>query len=196
MHKIKKLIDDLSLKYVMVDPDDLQGLAELHTQFEKISIELDNMSDGPAMEWGGLRNASNKTIKLIEEIILQDAQNVDAALKTVGDTANALHVLVGEILNGRDINEMDISDIEKLSGCSYDAGSEQETSTLDMSSNPIILPDNLDEDIFPEVISGQPHVLENLEAAILAAEKDPSQENRNAIKAILHNMKGESSLMG
>lgn len=196
MNKLKKMIDGFSLQYVMVDSDDVQGLAELHTQFELISSELDKMTDGPTTQWGGLKKAADKSIKLIEEIILQDAQDVEAAMKAVGDTANALQTLVGKTIDGYDISAIDISDIEKISGCSQDGESEQETSVVGGADRQIKLPDNVDEEIFREFISGQPHVLENLESAILAAEKDPSQENRNAIKAILHNMKGESSLMG
>ena len=75
-------------------------------------------------------------------------------------------------------------------------GSEDAAAETKVPLGNIMLPANVDEDIFREFLGNQPYVLENLETTIMRAESDPHDENISTVKGILHSIKREAGLMG
>ncbi|MCP4712121.1 MAG: chemotaxis protein CheA [Planctomycetes bacterium] len=192
MEKLLKLIEESAVQLVMVEEDDVPGLANLHSHFERICQEADNIDSLPDAPLQLIRGAALASAAFLEKIILQEISNVPETIKVVTQTAQTLQTLINQVVEGKPTDKITFPPELNLSLLQPSCDS-----IPDSKNTPQIhLPDNVDEEIFKEYLSSQPHVLANLEAAILAAEKDPSQEHLTTIKAILHNFKGESGLMG
>ncbi|MCK4629668.1 MAG: Hpt domain-containing protein, partial [Sedimentisphaerales bacterium] len=220
MKQLAKIIEASALQLVMIDSDDLQGLAGIHTHFEQIAqIAADLSSSGgdvntdvkgddntPAPPDSAdlelIQTASVKAAELISKLILSEVEDAAAALNTINKTSASLQSLMEQLSQGQKPAHIKFPPelgLESTDNSNSNNSTPENISPESCSSSQgpkISLPDNVDEEIFREFLSSQPHVLENLESAILTAEKDPSVENYNVIKGILHNLKGESSLMG
>jgi len=190
MDDLIKTIEQSALQTVMVDGSDLSGLAGLHSKFQSISEIASSSNQAPPDVLEVIRQASTATAGLIEKIILAEIPDVDDAIATITTAANTLQQLILQISQGKGFNG--ISFPAEL-GIVLPAEAAPKAAKTRFS---ITLPDNVDEDIFNEFVANLPHVLDSLEATILNAEQDNTAENRAAIKAILHNLKGESALMG
>lgn len=210
MKQLAKIIEDSALQLVMIDSDDLQGLAGIHTHFEQIAqIAADleksggtSPADDAAPYLKLIQTASVKTAKLISELILSEVEDAAAAIDTINKTSAGLQSLMEQLSQGQKPAhikfppELGLETTDNPNNNDSQLENVPAESCSSSQGPKISLPDNVDEEIFREFLSSQPHVLENLESAILTAEKDPSAENYNTIKGILHNLKGESSLMG
>ena len=220
MEQLAKIIEASALQLVMIDSDDLQGLADIHTHFEQIAqIAADLSSSGgdvntdvkgddntPAPPDSAdlelIQTASVKAAELISKLILSEVEDAAAALNTINKTSASLQSLMEQLSQGQKPAHIKFPPelgLETTDNSNSNDSQPENISPESCSSSQgpkISLPDNVDEEIFREFLSSQPHVLENLESAILTAEQDPSAGNYNTIKGILHNLKGESSLMG
>jgi two-component system, chemotaxis family, sensor kinase CheA len=220
MEQLAKIIEASALQLVMIDSDDLQGLAGIHTHFEQIAqIAADLSSSGgnvnadvkgddntPAPPDSAdlelIQTASVKAAELISKLILSEVEDAAATLNTINKTSASLQSLMEQLSQGQKPThikfppELGLETTDNLNSNESQPENISPESCSSSQGPKISLPDNVDEEIFREFLSSQPHVLENLESAILTAEKDPSAGNYNAIKGILHNLKGESSLMG
>ncbi|MCK5269131.1 MAG: Hpt domain-containing protein [Sedimentisphaerales bacterium] len=210
MKQLTKIIEDSALQLVMIDSDDLQGLAGIHTHFEQIAqIAADLEKSGEPSPTGDaapylklIQTASVKTAELISKIILSEVEDAAAAIDTINKTSASLQSLMEQLSQGQKPThikfppELGLKTTDNSNSNDSQPENVPAESCSSSQKPKISLPDNVDEEIFREFLSSQPHVLENLESAILAAEKDPSAGNYNTIKGILHNLKGESSLMG
>ena len=139
-----------------------------------------------------IHTATSAAADLIEKIILHETDDVGETLRMVGQISESLQKLLEQISLGNHSVEVEFPAELNLAP----SDKKPESAPLESESPNISLPDNVDEAIFREFIINQTDVLLNLDAAILTAEKDLGEENLNAIKAILHNLKGESGLMG
>ena len=195
MEKLTKLLEDSSVKLLTVEPDDLAILAELHTSFEDLikAVEGLELIDS---EQRIISETSQKAADLVQDIVLLDVEDPRKAIDTVSMTVKSLQEMIDKVEKGESIKDITVE--------TATSANEQVTTKNDSSSNielspntplTIELPENVDEDIFAEFVSSLPHTLDNLETAILDGEQNTSDENRNSIKGILHNLKGESSLM-
>ena len=191
MEELAQLIEETALQSIMAEGDDTVGLAKLHTAFEAIKARTDEIQGESSTDLRRVSAASASAVKLIEEIILDEVDDAAAAVTTICDTAKALQQLIAALIIGDDTSAVVFSDQLALLGVA-----DKDADNNADNAPSVDLPDNVDEAIFGEFLSNQPHVLASLESAILTADGDPSSENRAAIKAILHNMKGESGLMG
>jgi len=191
MDKLLNLINESALKVVMIDAQDLPALAGLHEQFEQIEKQVEQIDTASVDQLQILKQASAAAGDLVEKIILQDISDSNSTLKTITETAQSMQMLAQQIAQGASDQTVQFPQELNLST----AQSTFDNQTLDTSIN-FELPEYVDEEILREFINTQPHVLANLEAAILAAEKDASEENRSAVKGILHSIKGETGLMG
>ncbi len=182
MENIRKLIDDSALQLVSLEPNDLPALADLHTLFEKINEEARTVKRNipEAAFYKQMAESASQAAQSIEKIILRESENTQQTLDSINAIAQSLQELAGKIF-----------DSKTLPAATAEAAAADSPSPINHQ-----LPDNVDEQIFREFLANQPFVLENLESAVLAAEKDSSLENRNALKAILHSIKGETGLMG
>ncbi|MCK5270961.1 MAG: Hpt domain-containing protein, partial [Sedimentisphaerales bacterium] len=149
-----------------------------------------------------IRTASVKTAELISKLILSEVEDAAAAIDTINKTSAGLQSLMEQLSQGQKPAHIKFPPelgLETTDNSNSNDSQPENVPAESCSSSQgpkISLPDNVDEEIFREFLSSQPHVLENLESAILTAEQDPSTGNYNTIKGILHNLKGESSLMG
>jgi two-component system chemotaxis sensor kinase CheA len=164
----------------------------LHSQFEKIREQAGQIESLPIDQREIILTATSAAGNLIEKIILQEVDDVVETLRIVGQACDSLQKLLQQISQEGNGNGVEFPDELMIS----QINEKTEMKPAKSECQNISLPDNVDEEIFREFISGQPDVLASLESAILAADKNPSQENRNTIAGILHNLKGESGLMG
>jgi len=186
MEKIVKLVEESALQLVSLDSTDLTALANLHTQVQKI-MECAGGLEGISKEQAGrICTLSQETADLIEKIILRETQDIDVAIQSINQSVQSMQRLLqqGTAQPGQTKAQPPASPAPA-------AGQEKNTARDDVT-----LPENVDRAIFNEFIANYPFTLEGLENAVMAAEKQPSEENRIAVKAILHNLKGESGLMG
>lgn len=192
MEQLLEQIEKTVSRFVGVEADDLAGLADLHSQLEVVRDQAGQSSSLAANQREIVHTASLEAGNLIEKIILQEVDDVVETLRIVGQTCESLHTLLEQISQGDSEAVVEFPAELKIS-----QGDEKPESTQTVPEKPkISLPENVDEAIFREFLSSLPDVLTNLESAILAAEKDTNQENRNTIAGILHNLKGETGLMG
>lgn len=192
MEQLLEQVNKVMSQIVQVEADDLPELVDLHGRLELIRDQVEQIESLHDDQRKMIQRASTGAGDLIEKIILQEAEDAGETLRIVAQACESLGKLLEQITEGNSAAEVEFPAALNLA-----CGAEKSASKPTDSECPnISLPDNVDEAIFGEFLSSQPDVLANLEAAILAAEKDPSQENRNAITGILHNLKGEAGLMG
>ncbi len=187
MEKILKLVEESALQLVSLDSTDLGALADLHTHVQKISACASEIEGLPREQAGKICDISKETADLIEKIILREINDLDDAISSINKSIQSIQTVLHQI------NLKPGAAVESLKTPGPTTGQEK-INPIPKTGNP--LPANVDREIFNEFIANRPFVMENLESTIMAAEKQPSEENRMAIKAILHNLKGESGLMG
>ena len=192
MDKLIKLLEDSSVKLLTVEPDDLAILAELHTSFEDLIKAVESL-DLIDSEQQIISDTSQKAADLVQDIVLQDVEDPQKAIESVSQTVKNLQEMINKVERGENIDSDSIEDSTAAAEPAAPSAANNETPSI----APIVieLPENVDEDIFAEFVSSLSHTLDTLETAILDAERNTSDDNRNTIKGILHNLKGESSLM-
>ncbi len=196
MEKILELIEQSVLGLLDVHPDDLRDLAELHSKFQEIAEQTNQLNIPDAKQLETIQAGTLAAADLIEKIILDEVENGDTAIKAIIETARILQQTLEQLSRGDKPDEIIFPCELGLSSTDNIKQESRENSFGVDNDLQITLPDNVDEAIFREFLTNQPDVLDNLESAILTAEKNCCPENINAIKAILHNMKGEAGLMG
>ncbi len=210
MEKLLNTIEASALKVMTVDATDLQGLAQLHTHLQTLaSLAQEEVSAGKG-DFGQTQAASAAAADLVEKIILDELDDAQAGITAVRETIQTLQQMIQQCMEGQTGTKAKFPPLlglsEKPGGrAASGAGTESAADAPAASafstggaaeSGSITLPANVDEAIYREFLANLPHVLGQLEAAVLATEENPSDANRNAIKGILHNLKGESSLLG
>lgn len=193
MEKLQRIVEESALKAMMVDQTDLQGLADLHTHLQSIAKCAGELTGSSAASLQMAHPASAAAADLIEKIILQEVKDTEGTLNTIRETVQTLQKLIGQVAGGGSG-----SNIVFPTGLSLPQTESKgnQAAPQKKSVGGIALPDNVDEAILREFLTTQPDVLASLEAAILTTEQNPTKQNRNAIKGILHNLKGESALLG
>ncbi|MBN1763677.1 MAG: Hpt domain-containing protein [Sedimentisphaerales bacterium] len=195
--RIKELFEETALKLVMTEADDLQGLAGIHTQFEQITEQIEQMDTGVCTYSDLITSVVSKLAEIIEKIILQDISDSGKAIEVINTSVQSLQTLIDQVREGREPGDIKFpAELGLDVSLPVQESVATEVNYESKQAGGIVLPENVDEEIFREFMANQPHVLANLEAAVLSAEKDPSEENRAVIKGILHNFKGEAALMG
>lgn len=88
MREIQDLTQRLASSIVMADPTDLPALADMHEQFQ----QLGKMATSSAFEGDGLTLSEIAGVgeKLIEKIILREAQDIKECLQQVGQAINEM----------------------------------------------------------------------------------------------------------
>lgn len=202
MEKLLEFIDDFSVKVIMADHDDCRSLGDIHSDFEHIADQAQQFGPDGQQEWATVETVCKAAVDLVEKTILGEVDDVTATMEAICQTVTSIKELIQCITQSQDGTAVSFpaelgikAPTTTPDNKSSDVSPDHDAFT-DQASQNIQLPENVDEDIFKEFLANQPHVLETLESTILAAESDPSGDNCHAIKAILHNMKGESGLMG
>ena len=180
---IEKKIAALSEELVLLEPSDPQGLAALHTGFEEIGQWAEDASQPK------VATAVAAATKLIEDIVLEEAADPEAAIDTVGRILSALQAVVCE---GRDEDEVDFPPEVQLA-----AGQSEGVTDSGSGVKPSFsLPAHVDETIFADFLARQRSVLQEMEALALEIEKTQDEKTLDALRRIIHTLKGESALLG
>ncbi len=204
MEELIRILENSTQKMQSVDETDLQGLAELHTSFNTLGTIIGAFGDKPHNMLDLVESASEAAAALVEKIILHEIDDARQSLQTINETAKILLQTVIDIHEGREITPPVLPKGLGLTDADTPATDAAATAGTDADADPepqedeeeITLPDNVDAFIFNEFLNILPDKLGKLEEAILTAEKDPTEQNLTAIKIALHNLKGESALMG
>ena len=199
MDSLLRLTEEVGCVLATVEADDLSGLAGLHTHLLNIAEQADRLaadSDSAAMVT--VREAGTKAAELIEKVILSEAEDDDDTLEAIAKTTASIQQLVGMVIRGESAEGVAFPEELGLPEVSVPSRVESAGGTAESPSGRLVitLPENVDEEIFAEYLGNLRHTLDSLEAAILTGERDDNADTRGAVKAILHNLKGESSLMG
>lgn len=188
---IASRINRLSKLLVLAEADDLPAMAEIHTEFTEIKYWADQAGQSR------LARAVVATAELIERVILSEVPDPPAAMETIN---RVVTLLQGVVLNGQDPESVKFPDglgLDRPADAALSAGAspdEPAEDTLDLSYE---LPQNVDNAIFAEFLMRQSNVLEDFERLTLTLEKDADAQSAAAsIRRLLHNLKGESALLG
>ena len=192
MGNILDILSEFAQLFAEVDSKDITGLGELHTLSEHLIEQVNQSDEVTSRVQETVQAAATAVCDLLEKVILGDVDDADKALELIGRSWDALQQLLEKEAEGLDASG--VSFPPELNLPAANQPSQPQSSCSEAGS--ITLPENVDAGIFREFLAALPYVLEELEAAILTAEQDPSEDNRNSIKGILHNLKGESGLMG
>ncbi len=177
--QIVNLLDNLSKTLVMADPNDLPSIGELLKQLEAFS-KID-CKECPSVVF----KACSKAIVLVEKIILdEDSQGRGNMLEVVSKTVSCMQSIIRD--------SMDPSKIEFPA----ELGLANENINVSSNNKGFSLPPNVDEEIFSEFLANQSSALEEMESYILSIEKGDDQESMDALRRLLHTLKGEAGVLG
>ncbi|MFZ4573342.1 MAG: chemotaxis protein CheA [Phycisphaerales bacterium] len=169
---LRDQIEDLCKAAVMADPDDLPGLASVHDRLQAVEAGLaDPGHEGLAQ---CLRNAS----KLIEQIVLQEAQNVSEALDLVRRAVD----YTSEALRAEERG----STIESVGGSPFEDPSRRQRPAAD----------RVDEQLLHAWLAELSIALGDLEAdAMTASAPGDGSEAVAQVRRVLHTLKGECGVL-
>jgi len=186
---IEKKIAALSEELVLLEPSDPRGLADLHTGFEEIGRWADDASQPKVAV------AAAAATKLIEDVVIEEAPDPEAAIDTVGTILSALQAIICE---GRNADEVDFPpEVQVAAGQSEGVtdGGEDQPSNIDAKPS-FLLPAHIDDTIFADFLARQGSVLQEMEALVLEIEITHDEKTVDALRRIAHTLKGESALLG
>jgi len=178
-------VEQLAELLVLADYSDPKSLADIHTAFD------------PFEEWA-VAEGQTKIVstvvgakKVLEQIILDDIDNPAHAFELVGEAIGALQQVLRD---GRDADSVSWPEAlwpDEQSGAA--APSKGESPVL---RPPDTMPAHIDSAIFADFLVRQASVLEDYEQLVLALEKDEGPDSLNALRRIIHTLKGEAGMLG
>ena len=189
-------LERLAETLVFCDATDMPALAELHGGFTAVA----DSAKGSFPETVAL--AATAVAGIIEKIILEEMNDPKGALDVT--VSGALAALQAVVRDGRDPAEVDfppalgLAKSEPAAAPAQSASSEpaREVDTVPKLAHPTSLPAHIDAAIFADFLSRQGSVLDEFEALALEIEKRPDQESLDALRRVLHSLKGESAMLG
>ena len=184
---IQARIESIAAAIVLIEPSDLQALAELHGGFEEIS-QLAGNGAYPQV----VVDASRAAMTLVEKIIMNEAPDSGAALRVVAAAIGALQEIIRD---GRPAEQVHFP-VELALAESTAAGAASPTDVPGAICHPSSLPWNVDEKLFGEFLARQGNAMEEMEQMILALEKTADEDSLHALKRLIHTLKGEAAFMG
>ena len=105
MDSLLKLTEELGCELATVETDDLSSLAGLHTHLLNIAEQADRLAgDSNSDAMTTVHEAGTKAAELIENVILSEADDDDAALEAVAKTAESIQQLIVKVLRGESLN--------------------------------------------------------------------------------------------
>lgn len=190
---IEGTIESISEAVVLLEPDDLNGLADLHSQLQALD------------EWAGAEGhsrtakATTALCEIVEQIILQDYPDPAAGIALLTDSMRSIQQLSrNQSTDGHLDFPTALGIPPNGNGTPPPASSSSDAS---LSPAPIHtftvqLPAYVDESIFSEFLTRQVGVLEEVESAILEIEKGDCTAPLGALNRHLHTLKGEAAMLG
>ncbi len=179
---VRERVEKLAETLVFCDPEDLQGLARVHSELG----ELTTWAEGQGL--GRIAAACGAASDGVERIILGEAQEPEGILAALNETIGALQQYAD---GGRQEQELMFPAL--FMG---EAGGPSDTEGDASGKYTLVLPPYVDETIFGDFLARQDGVLEEMEELILALEADRNESNLGAFKRLVHTLKGEAALLG
>lgn len=171
IEEVTQKLEELSKAVVLLDSDDLQAMTALHTRLQEIS-KMETLNP--------IRDAAFHLAGQVEKLVLNEIQDKEKVFEKLSETLSDMQAMAR---NG------DESDLQS-------AGGSKETRDNQDSVASINLPSNADEEIFKNFLSRQDSVLEEMENLILADENEHQTARTDALKRIIHTLKGEAGVLG
>ena len=167
----KTIIEDLAKTAVMTDADDLRGLVDLHEQLERVRDQAD------AAELPPMAEVLATAAELIEQIILHQAEDAEAALNAVRKSIEQVQ--------------------EAAQAATQPAAPDHEApadAEVPSPSRPSM--DDLDDDLLSTWVSNCDCALNELESQVVELEsaEDP-QELIAEVRRGIHTLKGEAGVL-
>lgn len=170
------LIEELAKAAVMTDTRDLLGLVGLQEQFQQLSREIDGTELQPLVD------VADRAAQLLEDIVLRQVEDADAALDLVRQCVGYAQDAVAAAEQGKPLAAFNLLLFD---------GDDQSPDALAES-----LADDADLELLQEWISECELSLESLEGEVVAIEStdDPSEVIAE-IRRKIHTFKGECGVL-
>jgi len=184
------MIESVSEALVFAEKTDYQALLSLHKDF----IAIGNSASDNGFD--RIKSLSFEAGRLLECLILDTVADSDGMVGEINNTVSQMQLLLREAVSTRDTNQdkqFELEDFEVAEEVN-NVDQSEETETTPLPS--ITLPKNADMQILGDFLSRQDMILEELEGYILEYEKDEALHSVDAIKRIIHTMKGDAGLLG
>lgn len=167
----KTIIEDLAKTAVMTDADDVRGLVDLHEQLERVRDHVD------AAELPPMAEVLATAAELIEQIILHQAEDAEAAL-------NAVRKSIEQVQEAVQVGTQPAAP-------DHEAPADPEVPS---PSRPSM--DDLDDDLLSTWVSNCDCALNELESQVVELEsaEDP-QELIAEVRRGIHTLKGEAGVL-
>ncbi len=181
---IAQQVERLAEALVFTNLGDLSSLAELHSDVQHIE-EWASAHERPTVA-----KAMNRAADLIEQIILNEIADPEAALDVLNKTAACLQSIVRDDRDaepGEFPSELDGSSAEEMP---------EETPSPEVGPGGFVQSSMVDESILAEFVARQPSVLDDMENLILELEQSGSDATLGELRRLLHTLKGEAALVG
>ena len=176
---LETMVEALAGEVVMSDPHDLQAVSRMMEAFGKIA-------ESAGDEFPLLRDMAKAALAMSEDMIVQEPDEATKSLNVLGEAVVAMQACINR--GEKDAAEL----IPAALGLEADG-----QGSADAGAAPEEKPVAVDDDILAEFLSGQESVMDDLESKILEADKEGlNDDNRSAIKRIIHTLKGESGMLG
>jgi len=187
---IAETVESLAEAIVFLEHDDLNGLADIHSQLEKVAA----WTQAESRPRSSL--ATTALMEIVEQIILQEHAEPAAGLATIAKTISALQRAV----ESPEERQVDFPEELGLPRPAADGNTEAlppaNGNGAAAYSFTVQLPSYVDDAIFSEFLTRQVSVLEEVETAILDMEQGAGDTSLGDLNRHLHTLKGETALLG
>ena len=103
MEKLQAQIEQLASAAVQADPLDLPSLAGLHTRFEQLAAQVDQLAlAGHAAASQGVLGACDRAKKLVEALVLRETTDLQGAIGSVRNIVADIQMTVESAIDGSD----------------------------------------------------------------------------------------------
>lgn len=127
MNRLEKLLDGVATSLIMLDVDDLPGLAGIHEGLLQISREADD-------DAGIIRQAAAKSAEFVEKIVLNEVPDKMAVISMLNGSISAMQSIVRD---GRSPAEVHFP--SELGLTAMDRGGSMNTASIDDNDRPEIM---------------------------------------------------------
>jgi chemotaxis protein histidine kinase CheA len=167
---VKGIVDELAKASVLTDADDLPALVGLQERFQSLSEAIDSE------QLASLARAADVASTLLEDIVLRQVEDADAALKTVRQVVEYAHSVIEAVENGQSPDSV--------------------RSPIDQPTTGRRGADEIDEEILGVWLTECDHSLSELESTVVEVEnaQDPSDLIAEIRRAV-HTLKGEAGIL-
>ncbi|MEI8195238.1 MAG: chemotaxis protein CheA, partial [Phycisphaerae bacterium] len=184
MQAMQELMDQLAAAVIMADPIDLPMLAQMHTQFQLIAQQAAQTVLQPAAT--AISAQASAAEKLVEQIILREATDVQESLQRVAQSVSDIQGLLRGEIPAPSLPEGGAKTQASLP--------EGEKAPVESSAEKAITAD--DAALVQEFVSEARSHLDTAEAELLKVEESPDNlEAVNAIFRSFHTIKGVAGFL-